>query len=143
MISDILDIILYLKNERTTMFKLKMFFEKYKVTISLLVILCLLGYIAYNEALKRGMLKVVEVQTVTQAKEMPKVETKCSKTEIEYVLKNEDNILKGKDFLVLDLNTFKVEKTIKKGGKIYTYYNRYGKDDIYLTIAKDEVVTNK
>jgi len=65
-----------------------------------------------------------------------KVKPKCSSTEINYILKSNDNLLDGKDFLVLDMNTFQHTKTLIKYGKEYKYYQRFGKNDIFVTIAK-------
>lgn len=140
----LLDIITILKIERmTTMFKIKMFLSKWQTTIGLLVIVALIGYIAYTEANKRGMLnKPVEVAQVEKVVKAEPITPKCTKNEVEYILKNEDNLLKNKEFVVFDLSTFKVEKILKRGDKVYTYYSLHGKEDVYITIAKEVSVDN-
>jgi hypothetical protein len=68
---------------------------------------------------------------------------RCTKTEVDYILKNTDNLLSGKDFLVLDLNSMMYQKdrltTSKETGKkIYGVWRKLqGHKRIYLVIYED------
>jgi len=100
-----------------------------------------------DKAIKNTAKAIKDIKTVAEPKKIKKaiiktVENKplsipkCTPAEINYTLKNTDNLLSNKNWLVLDLDTFKKLKTITKSGKKYVYYQRFGKEDVYITIAK-------
>ena len=80
--------------------------------------------------------KIQSAKIIKTVDNKPLVTPKCSPAEINYTLKNTDKLLQNRNWLVLDLDTFKKVKTLTKFGKKYEYYQRFGKDDLYITIAK-------
>ena len=115
-------------------------------TITVILVLGLIGFIGYEkqdlikETLNIDLVKELQakgtVEQVADKRIESTIQPKCSKTEVEFILKNEDDLLKNREFVVIDLSTFKKTKVEVKHGKEYTYYSRFGAVDEFYTIAK-------
>ena len=107
------------------------FLKKYQGYILAGVIVALFAYIISQD--KPNNSEIVKQATISK---VALVKPSCTPTEAKIILDGA-NLLKDANYVVLNLDNFKLTKKVIKGNKEYKYYLQYGKNDIYYTVATD------
>lgn len=94
-------------------------------------------FLISNLITKDGIVNAIESSPLSKT-ETKEVKPSCTPTEAKIILDGA-SLLKDANYVVLNLDNFKLTRTAIKGDKEYKYYSQYGKDDIYYTIARDYV----